>query len=94
MATGGGENFNPAYKAFHKHFADLHTVIQDPENLACDLYSQDIVTVCERKAACYHMHDTSMRTSNLLSALESRIVVNPTAFDVFFVHACQRTLNE
>ena len=26
MATGGGENFNPAYEAFRKHSADLITV--------------------------------------------------------------------
>ena len=26
MATGGRENFNPAYEAFHKHSADLITV--------------------------------------------------------------------
>ena len=83
MATNGGQNFNPAYEAFRKHFADLLTVIQNPENLACDLYSEDIITVRERKAACYHMHDESMRTSNLLSAVESRIAVNPRAFDVF-----------
>ena len=84
MATGGrGENFNPAYKAFRKHFADLLTVIQDPEILAGELYSEDIITAYERKAACYHMHGGSMRTSNLLSAVESQIAVNPRAFDVF-----------
>ena len=84
MATGGrGEKFNPAHEAFRKHFADLRTVIQDPEDLACNLYSEDIITADERKAACYHMQDTSVRTSNLLSAVESRIAVNPRTFDVF-----------
>ena len=83
MATGGGKNFNPAYVTFRKHSADLLTVIQDPEVLAWDLYSKDIITVDEREAACYNLHGRRMRTSSLLSAVESKIVVNPGAFDVF-----------
>ena len=83
MATGGGKNFNPAYETFRKHSADLLTVIQDPEVLAWELYSKDIITVDEREAACYHMHSRGMRTSSLLSAVESKIAVNPGAFDVF-----------
>ena len=83
MATGGRESFNPAYEAFHKNSADLLMVIQDPEVLAWDLYSKDIITADEREAACYHLHSRNMRTSNLLSAVESRIAVNPGAFDVF-----------
>ena len=83
MATGGRESINPAYEAFRKHSADLLTVVQDPEVLAWELYSKDIITVDERDAACYHLHGRSMRTSNLLSAVESKIVVNPPAFDVF-----------
>ena len=83
MATGGGKNFNPAYETFRKHSADLLMVIQDPEILAWELYSKDIITVDEREAACYHMHNRGMRTSSLLSAVESKIVVNPGAFDVF-----------
>ena len=63
--------------------ADLLTVIQDPGVLAWELYSKNIITVDERNAACYCLHDRSMRTSNLLSAVESQIKVNPAAFDVF-----------
>ena len=66
-----------------KYSADLLMVIQDPEVLAWELYSKDIITVDERKAACYHMHSRGMRTSSLLSALESKIVISPGAFDVF-----------
>ena len=83
MATGGRESFNPANKAFRKHSADLLTVIQDPEILAWELYSKDIITVDERDDACYHLHGRNMRTSNLLSAVESKIKVNPGAFEVF-----------
>ena len=83
MATGGRKSINPAYEAFRKHSADLLTVIQDPGVLAWDLYSKDIITPDEREAACYHLHDRSTRTSNMLSAVESQIKVNPGAFDVF-----------
>ena len=84
MATGGrGENFNPAYKAFRKHLADLQTVIRNPEVLAGELYSEDIITEDEHEAACYQYHDRSTRTSNLLLAVGSQIAVNPGAFDVF-----------
>ena len=83
MATGGEKNLNPAYETFRKHSADLLTVIQDPEVLAWELYSKDVITVDEREAACYHMHSRGMRTSSLLSAVESKIVVNPGAFEVF-----------
>ena len=83
MATGGGESFNSAYETFRKHSADLLTVIQDPGVLAWELYSKDIITVDERDAACYHLHGRSMRTLNLLSAVESRIKVDPGTFDVF-----------
>ena len=83
MATGGGESFNPAYEAFRKHSTNLRTVIQDPDDLAWDLYSEDIITAHERKAACYHMHGRSMRTSSMLSAVESKIEVDPGKFDVF-----------
>ena len=81
MATSGGKN--PAYETFRKHSADLLMVIQDPEVLAWELYSKDIITVDEREAACYHMHSRGMRTSSLLSAVESKIKVNPGTFDVF-----------
>ena len=83
MATGGRKSINPAYEAFRKHSADLLTVIQDPDVLAWELYSKDIITADERDAACYHLHGRSMRTSNLLSAVESKIKVDPGAFDVF-----------
>ena len=58
---------------------------------AWDLYSKDIITVDEREAACYHMHSRGMRTSSLLSAVESKIVVNPGAFDVFLSVLAKRS---
>ena len=83
MATGGGENFNPANEAFRKHSADLLTAIQDPEVLAWELYAQNIIPAAGRDAATYMMHEKGARTSNLLMAVESQIKVDPGRFDVF-----------
>ena len=91
MATGGGKNFSPAYETFRKHSADLLTIIQDPEVLAWELYSKDIITVDEREAACYNLHGRRMRTSSLLSAVESKIAVNPGTFDVFLSVLAKRS---
>ena len=83
MATGGGENFNPAYETFRKHSADLLTAIQDPEFLAWELYAENIIPAAVRDAANNMMHEMGVRISNLLIAVESRIAVDPGAFDVF-----------
>ena len=83
MATGGGENFNPAYEAFRKHSADLLMVIQDPEVLAWELYAQNTIPAAVRDAAAYVMHEKGVRTSNLLAAVESQIKVDPGTFELF-----------
>ena len=83
MATGGREDFNPAYEAFRKHSADLLTAIQDPEVLAWELYAESIIPAAVRDAAAYVMHEKGARTSNLLMAVESQIAVDPGTFDVF-----------
>ena len=81
--TGGGGNFNPAYKTFRKHSADLLTVIQDPEVLAWELYAESVITPAVRDAATNTMHERGKRTSDLLAAVDSRIMVDPGAFNVF-----------
>ena len=83
MATGGGENLNPAYEAFRKHSADLRTVIQDPEVLAWELFSESVVTSAVVEVANDMMHGRGTRTSNLLMAVGSRIAADPRVFDVF-----------
>ena len=84
MATAGGkENFNPAYKTFRKHSADLLTVIQDPEVLAWELYAENIISPAVRDTATNMTHERGKRTSDLLAAVDSRIGVDPGAFDVF-----------
>ena len=83
MATNDRENFNPAYEAFRKHSADLLTTIQDPEVLAWKLYAESVITRAVRDAANNMMHERGKRTSDLLAAVDSRIAVDPGAFDVF-----------
>ena len=83
MAAGGGGNFNPAYETFRKHCADLLTAIQDPEVLAWELYAESVITPAVRDATNNMMHERGKRTSDLLAAVDSRIVVDPGAFDVF-----------
>ena len=77
-----GENFNPAYEAFHKHSADLFTVIQDPEVLAWELFSKDVVPPTVVEFTSNKMHDRGLRISKLLMVVESQIEVDPEAFDV------------
>ena len=77
------EDFNPACEVFQKHSADLLTVIQDPEVLAWELYAENIISPKVRDAASFMMYERGARTSNLLAAVESRIAVDPRAFDVF-----------
>ena len=91
MATGGRENFNPAYETFRKHSADLLTVIQDPEVLAWELFAENIVSPAVRDAATYMMHERGVRTSNLLMSMESQIKVDPGVFDVFLSVLAKRT---
>ena len=83
MATGGGENFNAAYETFRKHSADLLTAIQDPEVLAWELFSKDVVTSTVVEFANNMTHERGERTSKLLMAVMSRIEVDPGTFDVF-----------
>ena len=83
MATGGRERFNPAYEAFRKHSADLLTVIQDPEVLAWELYSESVISYTVVEFANNMMHERGVRISKLLMAVDSRIAVDPGTFDVF-----------
>ena len=83
MATGGGENFNPAYETFRTHSADLLTVIQDPEVLAWDLYAESIISFTVVEFTNNMMHERGERTSKLLMTVGSQIAVDPVTFDVF-----------
>ena len=83
MATGGGENLNPAYEAFRKHSADLLMVIQDPEVLAWELFSESVVSSAMVEFANNMMHERGEKTSKLLMAVGSQIAEDPRVFDVF-----------
>ena len=83
MATSGRETRYSACEVFRKHSANLLTAIQDPEVLAWELYAENIISQTVRDVANNMMHERGARTSNLLMAVESQIVVDPGAFDVF-----------
>ena len=70
-------------EVFRKHFGELLAAIQDPEVLACELYSANIITTKERDAAASTNQARAIRTSNLLATMVSQIAVDPRAFDVF-----------
>ena len=67
---------------FQKYFSDLVESIQDPEFLACKLYSERIITVSVREAAST-THARAQRALNLMSAVETKVKGEPHAFDVF-----------
>ena len=83
MDRSGRENFNPAYETFRKHSADLLTAIQDPGDLAWELFSENVVTSAVVEFANNMTHERGERTSNLLMAVGSQIEVDPGTFDVF-----------
>ena len=78
MATSTG-----AKEIFLKYFGKLLEAIQYPELLACDLYSQKIITSGERNAVADTNQPKIERTYNLLATMVSRIEVDPRVFDVF-----------
>ena len=57
--------------------------IQDPKVLAWELYAEDIISIAVRNAANSMIEERDKRSSDLLAAVESRIVVDAGAFDVF-----------
>ena len=83
MANGGGENLNPAHDTFRKHSADLLAVIQDPEVLAWELYSESVVPSAVVEFANNMTHERGTRTSKLLMAVGSQIEADPRVFNVF-----------
>ena len=83
MSAGGGENLNPAHETFRKHSADLLTVIQDPEVLAWELYSESVVSSAVVEFTNNMTHERGTRTSKLLMAVGSQIEVDQKAFNLF-----------
>ena len=89
------KNFNPAYEAFHKHSADLFMVMEDPEVLAWELFSKDVVPSTVVEFTSNKMHDRGMRISKLLMAVESQIEVDPGVFSAFLsVLAKQHSMSD
>ena len=91
MATGGRENFNPAYETFRKHSADLLTAIQDPEVLAWELFSESVISFTAVEFTNNMVHERGVRVSNLLMAVGSQIAVDSGALDVFLSVLAKRS---
>ena len=82
-SANSGGSVNAAGKTFRKYSAQLFTAIQDPEVLAWELYSEAIISQAVRDSATNTMHERGVRTSKLLEAVESQILLDPNTFDVF-----------
>ena len=54
-----------------------------PKFWRSELYAQNIISPSVRDAVNNVMHERGKRTSDLLAAVDSRIAVDPEAFDVF-----------
>ena len=91
----GRENKNikhVAYEAFHEHYTDLLTVIQDPDVLAWELFSESVVSSTVVEFVTNMLHHRDVRTSKLLMAVESQIFEEPGAFDMFLSVLAKRPL--
>ena len=74
-----------ASEAFRKCYADLIRGIQDPEILALELYSTDVISKTVMKETHSVWLPRMERTTRLLSAVEHQIAVNPTKFQKFLL---------
>ena len=68
---------SPEYQAFQSCFALLRNGINDPDWLASELYSRDMISRDVRQEAELQTLSASMRTRKLLSAVEDQIVTSP-----------------
>ena len=91
-AFSSRESFNLAYETFQKNTAHLLMNIQDPEVLAQELFSKQVVSSAVVEFANNMTHEKGVRTSKLLMAVESHIVVEPEAFNVFLSMLARRPL--
>ena len=93
MSGRDNENTNHvAYVVFHGHYADLLIAIQDPEILACELFTESVVSSTVVEFANNMLHQRDVRTSKLLMAVESQILEEPGAFDMFLSVLAKRPL--
>ena len=72
---------SPELKVFKLYFSKLVESISHPEQLAVQLYSQDMISKAVRDEAMHIMGSPApYRASKLVVAVENQIVVNPSVF--------------
>ena len=67
------------YQAFQSCFALLRMGISDPDWLASELYSRDMISRDVRQEAELQTLPASVRTHTLLSAVEKQIITSPAS---------------
>lgn len=89
----GKKNFNlVAYEVFHKHSTDLLMAIQDPEVLASELFAEGVVSSAIVEFTNNMVHERGKRTLELLMAVESQLLVDSGAFNVFLSILAEKPL--
>ena len=73
----------PGYEAFLVHLGSLLTAITDPGGLATDLYSQGLISRLSYQRAHLLSLAPLERSQDLLSALDSKLSSDESAFDKF-----------
>ena len=72
---------SPELKVFKLYFSKLTESISHPEQLAVQLYSQDMISKAVRDEAMHIIGSPApYRASKLVVAVENQIVVNPSVF--------------
>ena len=86
LFTLQGPLYSPALKVFNLYFNKMVESISHPEQLAYELYSQDMIS----RRVCYDASEsiglpTYCRASKLVAAVKDQIIVCPSALHVFLM---------
>lgn len=75
---------SPEAQAFRKAFSTLAVAIHEPESLAAELYSKNVISQDVLRGVVYNTQTSfRTRTLSLLLAVEDNIKINPSAMGVF-----------
>ena len=77
------EDTSAEYRTLRQLSGTLLGAIRDPLTLAWKLYSKGLISRDVREQACQDSRSDEQQGSCLLSALESRVASDETAFDTF-----------
>lgn len=75
----------PTAQLFKVYFSKLAAAILDPERLANELYSKDLVGAGVRKEMTVIGQPSYHKTTRLLSAVECQIEMNPDSLHTFLL---------